>query len=293
MTAISPVFLVEEALLTYFNTLHMETLEVPIRKDRVYIVGLGPGDVSLITLKALSILKNVEIALYTGSLLSPKLVRLIKDCAKEVYNTSNMSEDEIVNILESGYRRGKVVAWFHDGCPTIYGGLWGVIRKLRERNIPYEIVPGVPSFCAAAARLGIELTVPEESQTLVISRISKRTPMREEECIRNFVGRGTIVLMLSIHAPELVIEELKSGGMRDDDQILIIHRVTWGEPVEKIIRCRLGELVDVVNRENIKGCAVIIVGPCIRDETFSKTYRSIVYSPDKHKYSKAILSEGH
>jgi len=271
----------------------METLDIPIKKDRVYIVGLGPGDVSLITLKALSILKKVEVALYTGSLLSPKLVKLIKEYAKEVYNTAMLSEDEIVNILESGYRRGRLTAWFHDGCPTIYGGLWNIISKLKERNIPYEIVPGVPSFCAAAARLGIELTVPEESQTLIISRISRRTPMRDEERVRNFVGKGTIILMLSIHAPDLVVEELKSGGMSGDEQIVLVHRVTWGEPTEKIIRCKLEELPKVVERENIKGCSVIIVGPCIDERSFSKTFRSIVYSPDKHKYSRTVVSEGH
>ncbi len=270
----------------------MDTLDIAVRKDRVYIVGLGPGDISLLTLKAYAIIRKVEIALYTGSLLSPKLVRLIKENAKETYNTAEMSEEDIVKVLESGYRRGKVTAWFHDGCPTIYGGLWGVIKGLKERGIPYEIVPGVPSFCAAAARVGLELTVQERSQTVIISRISKRTPMREEERVRNFVGRGTIVLMLSIHAPELVVEELKAGGLGEDTPIVIVHRATWGEPVEKIIRCKLGQLTEVVKRENIKGCAVIIVGPCTDEDLLRTISPSVVYSPDKHKYTRSTVVEG-
>jgi len=259
----------------------------------VYIVGLGPGDVSLITLKAYAIVRKVEVALYTGSLLSPKLVKLIKENAREIYNTAEMSEEEIANVLEEGYRRGKLTAWFHDGCPTIYGGLWGVIKRLRERGVPYEIVPGVPSFCAAAARVGLELTVQERSQTVIISRISRRTPMREEERVRNFVGRGTIVLMLSIHAPELVVEELKAGGLTENTPIVVVHRATWGEPVEKIIRCRLGELPEVVKRENIKGCAVIIVGPCTDEDITCNVPPSVVYSPDKHKYARSTVVEGH
>ncbi len=271
----------------------MDTVEIPVRKDRVYIVGLGPGDISLLTLKAYNIIRKVEIALYTGSLLSPKLVKLIKEHAKETYNTAEMSEEEIAKVLEEGYRRGKLTAWFHDGCPTIYGGLWGVIKRLKERGIPYEIVPGVPSFCAAAARVGLELTVQELSQTVIISRISKRTPMREEERVRNFVGRGTIVLLLSIHAPELVVEELKAGGLSEDTPIFVVHRATWGEPVEKIIKCKLGELPEVVKRENIKGCAVIIVGPCTDEEMIKTLPSSVVYSPDKHKYARSTVVEGH
>ncbi len=260
-----------------------ELKDVFVSRDRVYIVGLGPGAPELMTLKAYAILRNADICLYTGSLLSPDLVRMIVELCPEHFDTSKLSVDEIVRIIVEGRRAGKLVAWFHDGCPTIYGGLWPIIRKLRELSIPYEIVPGVSSVNATAAALGVELTVPEISQTVIVTRISGRTRVPENESIRHLAGHGTLVLLLSVHDPDRLQSELMKAGLDPETEIAVVQYVAW-RGREKILKCKLRELADVLRREHVTRCAVVIVGPCVSSNTWSTEV-------EEHVYSKTRISQ--
>ncbi len=257
---------------------------IGIRKHVVYIVGLGPGTPELITLKAYSILNHADVCLYTGTLLSPELKQIIQEKCKECYDTGRMDVEDIVNVIVENYRKGRLVAWFHDGCPTVYGGLWPILARLRELGIPYEIVPGVTSVSAAAAVLGIELTVPEKSQTVIITRVSKRTPKPANEDLSKLAKCGTVVLLLSVQNIEQVYEELRKGGLDDNVDVAIVQYATWRDK-QKVIKCKLGELVKRVKEEHINRCAVIIVGPCVSDSMWNFTHLEYVYSKDR-KYQQ-------
>ncbi len=255
-------------------------LNLQIPRDRVYIVGLGPGAPELLTIKAYAILNSADVCLYTGSLLSRDLKRLILEKCPETYDTNRLSAEDIVNIIVSKYREGKLVAWFHDGCPTIYGGLWPVIKKLRELSIPYEIVPGVSSVNAAAAALGVELTVPERSQTVIITRVPGRTKVPENESLRYLVNHGTLVLLLSVHDPEKLQSELVNAGLSPDADVAVVQYATWRGD-EKIIKCKLRELSNILRKENVLRCAVVIIGPCTSSDVWTTEVEEYVYSKNR------------
>ncbi len=233
-----------------------------MKANRVYIVGCGPGDPELLTLRAYRLLREAEILLYTGSLLSPDIVN-IAERAKVKINTHGLSSEQIASIMAYYYRRGKLTVWAHDGDPTIYGGLWKVLIILRELEIPYEIVPGVSSVTASAARLGMELTVPYYAQAVIIARPSVRSPMRPEENLSSLARtRSTLVILLGAHAIEHIVRELITAGYSLEEPVAAIYHATWHD--EKIIVCRLGELADRIKENRITRCVTLVIGPPLR-----------------------------
>ncbi|RLF19384.1 MAG: cobalt-precorrin-4 C(11)-methyltransferase [Thermoprotei archaeon] len=231
------------------------------QRRAVYIVGCGPGDVELLTIKAYNILTSAQVLVYTGSLINPDILKLAKR-AEVMLNSANMSWREILEVLVAGYNQGKLTAWAHDGDPTIYGGLWEVILALRENGIPYEIVPGVSSVAASAARLGVELTVPYYSQSVIITRPHGKTPLRSEERLSQLAKHhSTMVILLGAHAGEAIKNELLAGNFDLEDHVAVVYHATWGD--EKKFICRLEELPLKLRERGVTRSATIVVGPAV------------------------------
>jgi precorrin-4/cobalt-precorrin-4 C11-methyltransferase len=179
---------------------------------RVYFIGAGPGDPELLTLRASRVLREADVILYADSLVSPVITQFAKPGAT-VQGTSGLHLEAIVAKMVAAVRAGQIVARVHSGDPTVYGAIHEQMVRLREAGVSYEIIPGVSSVFAAAARLGVECTVPEVVQTLILARCAGRTPMPEKENLRNLAAhQATLGLFLSASHLEEVVAELTAGG---------------------------------------------------------------------------------
>ena len=241
-------------------------------------MGAGPGDPELLTLKAKRLLESADVVVYAGSLVNPEVLKHARRA--ELYDSAGMTLEEILEVLEREAKRGRRVVRLHSGDPSIYGAIAEQIRELKKRGVECEVVPGVSSFLAAAARLGVEYTVPEVSQTVILTRIAGRTPVPEKESLDKLARhRASMVIFLSVSHVEQVAEKLLSA-YDASTPAAVVYRVTWDD--ERIIRCTLGELADRVREAGIKKTALILVGEFLGehgessklyDKSFSHGYR--------------------
>lgn len=223
----------------------------------VYIIGAGPGDPELITVKGKAILEKASIIIYAGSLVNRELLNIVRHGC-EIYDSSGMNLEEIIYVMERGVKEGKLVARLHTGDPSIYGAIREQIDELLKRGIPFEIVPGVSSFCAAAAALKKEYTLPGVSQTVILTRMEGRTGVPERESIQSLaIHNATMVIFLSVHMLEQLVERLRSG-YTDDTPIAVVYKASW--PQQKIIEGTLGDICEKVKEESIERTALIVVG---------------------------------
>ncbi len=241
-------------------------------------MGAGPGDPELLTLKAKRLLESADVVVYAGSLVNPEVLKHARRA--ELYDSAGMTLEEILEVLEREAKRGRRVVRLHSGDPSIYGAIAEQIRELKKRGVECEVVPGVSSFLAAAARLGVEYTVPEVSQTVILTRIAGRTPVPEKESLDKLARhRASMAIFLSVSYIEQVAEKLLSA-YDASTPAAVVYRVTWDD--ERIIRCTLGELADRVREAGIKKTALILVGEFLGeqgessklyDKSFSHGYR--------------------
>ncbi|MEG2639127.1 MAG: precorrin-4 C(11)-methyltransferase, partial [Clostridiales bacterium] len=177
----------------------------------VKIVGAGAGDPELITVKGMNALKEADIVIYAGSLVNPALLDYCKkDCT--IYDSAGMNLDEVIEVIKAEYPKGKNIVRLHTGDPSIYGAIREQMDILDTENIEYTVIPGVSSFCAAAAALKKEYVLPEVSQTVILTRMEGRTPVPEREDIRNLAKvNATMIIFLSVHMIEDVVERLLAG----------------------------------------------------------------------------------
>ncbi len=246
--------------------------------SKVYFIGAGPGDVELITIKGQKILHSADVVIYTGSLINPLLLEGVKG---DLHDSSKMTLEEIVNLMEQSINRGKKVARLHTGDPTIFSAIGEQIRELKKRRIPYEIIPGVSSAFAAASIIGTELTEPEISQTVIFTRIEGKTPVPSTEKLGELSKhRATMVIFLSVGMIDRVKEELLKG-YDENTPFVVIYKGSW--PEQKIVKGLLKELDKKVKEEGITKTALIMVG-----EVFSSPEtRSKLYDPGfNHEYRK-------
>lgn len=224
----------------------------------VYFIGAGPGAADLITLRGQKLIERCPVCLYAGSLVPPEIVASAPTNAL-VRDTAPMHLDEIVALMEAAHRRGEDVARVHSGDPSIYGAVAEQMRKLDELEIPYEVVPGVPAFAGAAARLAMELTLPEISQTIILTRTSgKASPVPDGERLELLgASKATLAIHLSIRNLAYV-EEALTPHYGADCPVVIIYRATW--PDEEIIVTTLAEMRARVREEKITRTALIFVG---------------------------------
>lgn len=239
---------------------------------KIYFVGAGPGDPELITVKGGRLLKEADVIVYAGSLVNPALLEGLK---AELYDSAGMELDEIIEVMREAAEKGKVVR-LHSGDISFYSAVTEQIHRLRKLGIESEVIPGVSSLAAGAAALRQELTVPEISQSVIVTRMAGRTPVPEREGIASLSTHGTtMVVFLSVGMIEELSRELLKGGYPDDTPVVVIERASW--PSERIIRGTLAAIAAKVKEAGIKRTALIYVGPALdaslkQPEEVSKLY---------------------
>lgn len=235
----------------------------------VHFVGAGSGAVDLITVRGKNLLEKADIIIYAGSLVNPELLNYAKSDAK-IYNSAKMNLDEVIEVMKQGDI--KNIVRLHTGDPCIYGAIREQMDKLSSLGIEYDVCPGVSSFCGAAAALKAEYTLPDVSQTVIITRMEGRTPVPEKEKIHLLAQHGaTMVIFLSTGLLKELSEELIKGGYSIDTPAAIVYKATW--PDEKVIRCTVGTLYEKAQENNVKKTALITVGNFFGDDySLSKLY---------------------
>ena len=238
---------------------------------QVFIVGAGPGDPELITVKGQRLLKKADVIIYAGSLVNPAILNVAKAGA-EIFNSASMTLPEVIEKIEEAVQNGKIVVRLHTGDPAIYGAIQEQMDELKKREIAFEVVPGVSSFLATAAALRQEYTLPDISQTVIVTRNEGRTPVPERESLRSLAAHhATMCIFLSVHMLSDVVKELLAGGYEPETPIAIVHKASW--PEQKIVRATLETIADKVKEEQITRTAMIVVGWCLgADYSLSRLY---------------------
>lgn len=260
-------------------------------KHPVIFVGAGPGDPELITVKGQKALKQADRVIYAGSLVPEALLQWTRQ-ATDCVNSAGMHLEEIIEEIETAYNEGKRVVRLHTGDPSLYGAIFEQIRELNARSIPFQIIPGVTAAFAAAAAMQIEYTLPEISQTLILTRMAGRTPVPESENLASLAAHGSsMAIYLSISLVDQVSAVL-ADAYGTDATCAIVYRVS--QPNEKIIFTPIRHLAEIVRNESINKQALIVVGKTLGqdpsgeaavsklyDKTFSHGYRTSVEASPK------------
>lgn len=241
----------------------------------VYFIGAGPGAPDLITVRGLKLIESCPVCLYAGSLVPTEIVEAAPEFAR-VIDTAPLHLDQIIKAMVQAHQQGEDVARVHSGDPSIYGATAEQMRRLDELEIPYETVPGVPAFAAAAARLNTELTLPEIAQTVILTRTAgKASAMPEGEQLENLGRSGaTLAIHLSIRNLSYV-EKALTPFYGTDCPVVIAYRATW--PDEKFIFTSLGEMRAKVRAEKITRTALVFVGKVFGQQKFRE---SALYGKD-------------
>jgi precorrin-4/cobalt-precorrin-4 C11-methyltransferase len=248
----------------------------------VYFIGAGPGAADLITVRGERLLRRCPVCLYAGSIMPEDLLALCPPDAR-VIDTGPLTLDAIVTELIDAHAAGLDVARLHSGDPSIYSALAEQCRRLDDAGVDYQVVPGVPSFAAAAAALGRELTVPGVAQTVTLTRVATlSTAMPAGEDLRSLSAPGaTLVLHLAAAQIESIVPDLLAGGYVAETPCAVVAFASW--PQEQVLRCSLGELVEEVRAADITRTAVIIVGDVLAADGFTDSY---LYSAGRRRGSR-------
>jgi len=237
----------------------------------VHFVGAGCGAPDLITVRGAALLGAADAIIYAGSLVNPALLQYAKpEC--EVHNSAELTLEEIVAVMLRVEAAGGNTVRLHTGDPCLYGAIREQMDLLERAGVPYDVCPGVSSFCGAAAALRAEYTIPAYSQSVVITRMAGRTPVPERESIRAWAAHGaTMVIFLSAGRTEALQQELLAGGYAADTPAAIVYKASW--PEEKAVRCTVGTLRETAEQEGIHNHALITVGGFLgADYARSKLY---------------------
>lgn len=251
--------------------------------EKIYFVGAGPGDKELITLKGYRLLSQADIVIYAGSLVNPDLLDYCKSGAR-LYDSAGMNLEEIIDIMREGAKKDLLVVRLQTGDISIYGSIREQAEELKKLDIDYESIPGVSSFLGAAGALGIEYTVPEVSQSLIITRIEGRTPVPKLESLRSFASHQTsMAIFLSVQDIDRVVYQLLEGGYPIDTPVVVVYKATW--PDQELVRGSLEDIADKVKAAGIKKTALILVGRFLGNEyNYSKLYDKYF----SHEYRDSI-----
>lgn len=235
----------------------------------VHFVGAGPGAPDLITLRGAERLRQADVVIYAGSLVNPALLELCgPDCA--AHNSAEMTLEQVLEAMQTG----KNVVRLHTGDPCLYGAVREQMDALDRLGIPYDVTPGVSSFCGAAAALGAEYTLPGVSQSVILTRMAGRTAVPEGESVAALAAHGaSMVIFLSAGMLEQLQEELLKGAYAPDSPAALVYKATW--PEEKTVRCTVGTLARAGQENRITKTALVLVG-----DFLSAGYeRSKLYDP--------------
>lgn len=240
----------------------------------IYFVGAGSGAPDLITVRGAKLLESADIIIYAGSLVNVELLNYKKNECK-VYNSATMTLEEVIEVMVHAEQEGLMTVRLHTGDPCIYGAIREQMDCLDEKEIPYEYCPGVSSFCGAASALNLEYTLPNVSQSVIITRMAGRTPVPEKEEIASFAAhQATMVIFLSTGMLEELAKRLIEGGYTEDTPAAIVYKATWED--EKTIVGTVGTISGLAKKEGITKTALIIVGDVVSHTNY---HRSELYNP--------------
>ncbi len=230
-----------------------------IAPGKVYFIGAGPGDPELITIKGEKRIAAAGLILYAGSLVPKEILRAARSNA-EIHDTVRMPLDRQIDLMANAAWEGKAVARVHTGDPSIFGAIHEQMRGLRARNVAFEVVPGVSSVFAAAAALNLEFTLPELTQTLILTRVSGRTRVPEKERLRDLARhRASLAIFLSASLLPQVVSELAEAGYAADTAVAVVYRASW--PDQIAVRATLGTIEAEAGRAGLTNQSLIIVSP--------------------------------
>ena len=239
----------------------------------VHFVGAGSGAADLITVRGARLLSEADVVIWAGSLVNPELLNYTKPGC-EVHDSARLTLEQVLAVIRDAEAAGKTTVRLHTGDSSIYGAVREQFDALDGLGIAYDVCPGVSSFCGAAAALRAEYTLPELSQTVIISRAEGRTPVPERESIRSLAAhRATMVLFLSAGLTEELQKELLAGGYAPETPAAIVYKATW--PEERVFRCTVATLHATAAENALSKTALIIVGNCLGDNVA----RSKLYDP--------------
>lgn len=240
----------------------------------VHFVGAGSGAVDLITLRGKTLLEQADVVIYAGSLVNPEVLDYTGNGCR-IYNSAKMTLEEVLEVIREAEERGWQTVRLHTGDPCLYGAIREQMDQLTELGIQWQVCPGVSSFCGGAAALGMEYTLPEVSQSVVITRMAGRTPVPERESIASFAAHGaTMVIFLSTGMLTELTQQLMAGGYEPDTPAAIVYKATW--PDEKRVVCTVETLAERAKEEQIEKTALIIVGKAVSQSGYA---RSKLYDP--------------
>lgn len=245
----------------------------------VYFVGAGAGDPELLTIKGKRLIDNADVVIYAGSLVNPEVLKDVKkDCM--IYDSAGMNLEEVLGVMKSAEAEGKTTVRVHTGDSSIYGAIREQIDALDELNIEHEVVPGVSSFLAAAAAMQKEYTLPDVTQTVILTRMEGRTPVPERESIEELAKhRATMILFLSVGMIDELVVKLKTS-YPETTPVAVVYKASW--PDQKIIYGTLSDIAAKVKEAGIRKTALVTVGDFLGneyelsklyDKTFSHEYR--------------------
>jgi precorrin-4/cobalt-precorrin-4 C11-methyltransferase len=238
----------------------------------VHFVGAGSGAPDLITLRGKKLLEQADVIIYAGSLVNPELLEYKKEGAA-VYNSAKMTLEEVLAVMEQ--TRNRELVRLHTGDPSLYGAIREQMDALDGLGIPYDVTPGVSSFQAAAAALRMEYTLPDISQSVIITRMEGRTPVPKRESIESFAAHGTtMVIFLSTGMLPQLCERLLAGGYEKDTPAALVYKASW--PEEETYLCTVDTLAQTASAHGITKTALILVGPAVAQSGYA---RSKLYDP--------------
>ena len=239
----------------------------------VHFVGAGSGAVDLITIRGAKLLGEADVVIYAGSLVNPDLLNYCKEGC-EIHDSAKMTLEQVIAVIKEAEAAQKTTVRLHTGDSSIFGAVREQFDELIGLGIEYDVCPGVSSFCGAASSLKTEYTLPDVSQTVIITRSAGRTPVPEGQSIASLAAhQATMVLFLSTSLTEKLQSELLSGGYPGETPVAIVYKATW--PEEKIFRCTVDTLHKTVTENGLTKTSLIIVGNCMGD----KYLRSLLYHP--------------
>lgn len=240
----------------------------------IHFVGAGSGAPDLITIRGKKFLEEADVIIYAGSLVNPQLLDYAKEGC-QIYNSAKMTLEEVLDMMREAEKAEKMTVRLHTGDPCLYGAIREQMDVLDEEGVSYDYCPGVSSFCGAASALNLEYTLPEVSQSVIITRMAGRTPVPEKESIESFAAhQATMVVFLSTGLLEELSKRLIEGGYSKDTPAAIVYKATWED--EKSFVCTVGTLAQTAKENQITKTALMIIGEAVAHSNYE---RSKLYDP--------------
>ena len=235
----------------------------------IYFVGAGSGAPDLITVRGMRLLQKADVIIYAGSLVNPQLLDYAKEGC-EIHNSAKMTLEEVISVMEQTEKNNLITIRLHTGEPSIYGAVREQMDILDQKGIAYESCPGVSACFGAAASLNLEYTLPDVSQSLIITRMAGRTAVPEKESIESFAAhKASMAIYLSTGMLDELTERLITGGYTSDTPAALVYKATWKD--EQAYVCTLGSLADTAEKYNITKTALVIVGEAVTHRNYMKS----------------------